>query len=279
MARSKLRIVIPLYKLQLDDYEKKSLQQCVGIFGISQITFVCGTQFDMAAFSKQYLPEKNDSETIRFADTHFEGIDGYNKLMLSAHFYKAFLKHQYILMFQLDAFVFSNNIAPFMQKGYSYIGAPWLQAYWMDVYAANTKMVILKSHHWLLRQYDKLRWKRKGLDTPHQFLVGNGGFSLRKTSDCFRVLQKHPQMAATWPHNDDLFWAIAAPLLHYRFICAPVHTALQFSFDVHPDACFERNKHQLPFGCHAWYRTDEPYNNFNFWKQFIPDMTDKNATV
>lgn len=44
--------------------------------------------------------------------------------MLSAEFYDRFAAYEYVLIYQLDAFVFADRLAEFCQMGYDYIGAP-----------------------------------------------------------------------------------------------------------------------------------------------------------
>lgn len=44
--------------------------------------------------------------------------------MLEADFYRRFGKYKYMLIYQLDAFVFSDKLLDFCEMGYDYIGAP-----------------------------------------------------------------------------------------------------------------------------------------------------------
>lgn len=88
---------------------------------------------------------------IFFHENYFKSIDGYNKLMLSPSFYKAFSNYEYILIYQLDAWVFKDELQHWCNQKYDYIGAPIYQ---------NNKLIG----------------------------IGNGGFSLRKVDYCLKVL-------------------------------------------------------------------------------------------
>jgi hypothetical protein len=61
-----------------------------------------------------------------FPKRYFENIEGYNELLLSASFYERFLDTKYILIYQLDAFFFKDELQEWCDRGYDYIGAPWI---------------------------------------------------------------------------------------------------------------------------------------------------------
>lgn len=63
---------------------------------------------------------------VPFPDTYFKGIAGYNRLMMSPEFYETFAQWEYILIYQTDAWVFSDRLSEWCSKGYDYIGAPWI---------------------------------------------------------------------------------------------------------------------------------------------------------
>jgi hypothetical protein len=62
----------------------------------------------------------------RFADRYFRNIEGYNALMLSPDFYGRFSNYDYVLIYQLDAWVFKDELQYWCGQGYDYIGAPWM---------------------------------------------------------------------------------------------------------------------------------------------------------
>ena len=66
-------------------------------------------------------------------------------------FYNGFRKYKFMLVHQLDAYVFKDDLLYWTKQGYDYIGAPWFEG--MDNAGTNASLL------------------------PE---IGNGGFSLRK---------------------------------------------------------------------------------------------------
>jgi hypothetical protein len=68
----------------------------------SQIVFV-----QPEGLENDYITKKYSNISVEsFPKRYFENIEGYNELLLSASFYERFLDTKYILIYQLDAFVF-----------------------------------------------------------------------------------------------------------------------------------------------------------------------------
>ena len=261
MSLKKNAVVIPIYQISLSSEEKFSISNAVGVLGKHDIYFVGPAHLaDFLADLSGQFGRRIGCKT--FSDQYFANIAGYNSLMLSSRFYRAFTDYQYILIAQTDSFVFRDELDDWASKGYSYIGAPWF-----DGYTQPIKPLRLNC-------------------------VGNGGFSLRSIPDFLKVLE-HPRifkntLMESWPGswisntyryfkdyhsfvyknfhinidvNEDLFWSLfVAP--RCKFFAIPSATeAVGFAFEAHPEYLFELNRNQLPFGCHAWDR----YNP-EFWK-------------
>lgn len=228
------------------------------------------------------IPESLDFECPgfrlqRFRDKFFGSSEANNRLMFSRKFYQAFREYTYILIYQLDCLVFSDQLLEWCTLGLDFVGAPWLPC-------------------------PDLPWVK----VPG---VGNGGFSLRKVQSFLHVLhskQYWHEPAEYWqkfcalrpkpvqqylnlprkylahirPLNgirqhirkgylahqkhEDKFWSKEAAKYYPGFRIPPVETALRFSFEASPRLCFAINHHQLPFGCHAWPRYDRA-----FWEPYL----------
>ncbi|WAC01876.1 DUF5672 family protein [Lacinutrix neustonica] len=141
-----------------------------------------------------------------FPKHYFETVYGYNSLMLSDAFYERFLNFKYLLIYQLDAFVFKNELLQWCEKDYDYIGAPWI---------ASPDTLLKK----MLSIFNS---KRKRERQKIFFKVGNGGFSLRNIAKCYQIAQEMKSEIATnlkREKNDfyimeDVFWSIIVPK-HY----------------------------------------------------------------
>ena len=99
-------IVIPIYKSFLNKFEYLSLIQTFKIFTGYSISIVCPNSLN-TDFLKRII---SSYSVERFDDSCFIGLAGYNKLLLSDEFYKRFIKYEYLLIIQLDVFVFKNDL-------------------------------------------------------------------------------------------------------------------------------------------------------------------------
>jgi hypothetical protein len=214
----------------------------------------------------------------RFNDSFFGSATANARLMLSREFYESFAGYRYILIYQLDALVFSDQLLEWCGTELDYIGAPWVNC-------------------------EDTPW----VSTPR---VGNGGLSLRKVESFLRVLSSNrywidPEMywrslfaGEPWykrvlylpkkwlkrmtrfngvtrelrqwhlrpdgTRNEDHFWADHAVRYCPDFKVASFEQGLRFAFEVAPRQCFELNGRRLPFGCHAWPRYDRA-----FWEPYL----------
>jgi hypothetical protein len=231
-------VVIPVWQERLSDDETLSLVRCLDVLRPHPIALVApeGLRTDL-------LPPSSAAAVIeRFAPRFFEGIDGYNRLMLSADFYRRFEAYDYILLHQLDAFVFEDRLASWCARGYDYVGAPWVGNGWPPPEMSRFKRGVLRAV------------------TPPATRVGNGGFSLRRVPSFLRALRRLRPLLARWTSNEDLFWSVIARRLA-GFRIPPPSEALSFSFELEPRRCYEQLGRTLPFGCHAWPRYDP-----EFWR-------------
>lgn len=200
-----------------------------------------------------------------FDNLYFSSLYGYNKLMLSVKFYSTFIDYKYILIAQLDTLIFgdSNSLNYFEDLNFSYIGAPWVD----------------------VNKDDEVR------DLISLSKIGNGGLSLRKTSDMINILIQY-KFGFTKPKilsnilNDSstLFAGIAKyfiiilglakkfPIMNEdKFICnylAPYYekfkisdfsNGLIFSFEERPADLYIINNQKMPFGCHGWIKYDKKF--------------------
>lgn len=266
----KVAVLIPVFLSQIPVDEKKSFLQSIRVLGNYKVFLVCPSNLDVSLYQEL----SNESVGIellieRFPTSFFEGIKGYNRLLLSYEFYDRFREFDYILICQLDAFVFRDELMEWCEKGYDYVGAPVFD---------------------------------NGFDM-NDGRVGNGGFSLRRvkayldyfcgkkhvfmpkdianriafhekpyTRWLFLLLMitgwrnKPKSVAKRWQYNEDDFWSSLLSSSNYALKKPSVDEAMTFAFEKFPSECF-KEMGRLPFGCHAWrkYQYDE------FWKNYICD--------
>lgn len=114
-------VVIPVYTEDLTSFERVSLAQVRKVLGRYDICF-------MAPDRMRTFLEGHGARAEYWPDACFADRRGYSKLLLTPEFYERFSTYEYLLLYQLDAFVFSDRLAEFCEMGYDYIGAP--MPYW-----------------------------------------------------------------------------------------------------------------------------------------------------
>lgn len=208
----------------------------------------------------------------RFDKRYFGSNFNHGRLLLTQEFYKEFSDYKYILLYHLDALVFSDQLTEWCETDLDYIAAPWFQC-------------------------EDAPWVK----TPQ---VGGGGLSLRKVASYLQVLNSTrraiepnefwnkyfteaslPVQLLNLPRKylkyikyfnsirweiyrsrlfEDRLIALKAQKYYPDFKIASVEAGLRFAFEVAPRLCFEKNNYQLPFGCHAWDRYDR-----EFWEPYL----------
>ena len=149
--------VIPLYRETMSENEERSFRRN---------TAVLGKNHPVAAFA----PEGMDLSLYtgifpqliveRFSAHFFRSVKDYSRLLLSEEFYERFSAYEWLLVCQLDAWVFRDGLLDWCRDEYDYIGAP-IPATWEP--------------------------DREG---KFPVIVGNGGFSLRRISAFLKVLRE-----------------------------------------------------------------------------------------
>lgn len=245
-----------------------ALKQCSEVLSSYPVTIICPEQMSVDRylfyFQGQHVSIK------RFQKDYFLSIDGYNRLLLSPEFYSSFEEFQYILIFQLDVYVFRNDIEYWCSLNYDYIGAPWINTTWHHEACRRieNKSYVYKS--FAQKMIYKLRNIFRHSAKQRHLVVGNGGCSLRKVGVFVQLTNKYSHIIKDWEYNEDLFWSIFIPLNYKGFRIPHFRKALQFAFDQNPWIAFEQNGNKLPFAAHAWNRNDDPYaGNSEFWESIL----------
>lgn len=273
-------VTIPVYKDRPNASEIASYNQCLKVLGKYPITLFVPSGMPTANYDTS-SPNVNVLEVPhRYLNTR----EAYSAFMLDQSFYKQFIDSEFILIYQLDAWVFRDELEYWCKQGYHYIGAPW-------------------SH-------------KNGKGEVMIGGVGNGGFSLRHVVKSIEVLDEakkcresgdyrskvlnpinsshNKTLAISLINNDptkissqgsfteamrtgkvlhaeDGYWAGAARVLVKDFKIPSGDIALKFAMEGEAPTLYSRNNNTLPFGCHAWgARTP------NFWNQHI--KYDKSVT-
>jgi hypothetical protein len=240
--------------------------QCFKVLGHHPIRLVCPHGLDISCY-KEIIP----SIEIDFINPKWQSsYRMYNRLKISPFFYQKYKKYEFILTYELDAFVFRDELAYWCSQNYDYIGAPWFEGFGQ---------------------------------ASSPISVGNSGFSLRRVNTAlkalhrFSLINKPEEMWEYWQarkrpligllslvknctvannsfyllndseEKEDIFWGKYINRNFEWFKVAPVDQALKFSFEVNPRLLFVENNNSLPFGCHAWWKYD-----LDFWLPHIQKL-------
>lgn len=245
-------IIIPVYQEKLNKFERISFKRCLKIFKDYTICIVTHKGLNLNYYEKIIATDyKNKIRFEYFNYSYFESINSYNSLMLSSEFYSRFVgSFHYLLIYQLDCYIFEDNLDRFIEKNIDFIGALVPSEFLDEV---------------------KFRYENEFNKSTTVKYLYNGGFSLRKIALFLDVCKSNQKSLFTeWKGwNEDFVFSI---ILHNENAILPSKAeALKFSFECFPEECYIENNKKLPMGCHAWFINGEKFYDDLFWfKRIIP---------
>ena len=264
-----LCVIIPVHKPELSPDEIISLQASQKHLINYECFLVHPYGIDISAYTTIYsnlipAPVKPD---------WLSSVKMYNKMKLSTSFYQMFANYKYMLTYELDAYIFSSNIAETNAFKFDFIGAPFFEGYWeatddsplvrgcnsgFSIRNIQSCLKVLKGMkkyrlHWCLYKIflshsSRLRLKLNELTKNKYEVFITGRFSFY--FDDFHI-------------NEDVVWTEIVPQLFPNFTIADPMTALAFSFEYNLEKSLALNSNKLPLGCHAWCK------HMEFWKTYI----------
>ena len=261
--KKKVCVVIPIHNSNPSKYEIISFQQCFKILGNHPIFIIAPIGLNMQAYTNVV----NNFE-VKFINPKWQSsILNYNKLKLSKFFYSLFDDYEYLLTYELDAFVFKDELLYWCSKGYDYIGAPWLKDY-----VNNSDEVIgVGNSGFSLR---KIKSIQVGLERDYfKELYFKGGLFRKCLLSLKQVIYKFLsffgenqsiQSVTNQALNEDMIICHTMKNKVESFIISPIDEAIKFSFELNPRLLYQINNFSLPMGCHAWWRYE-----LEFWWPFI----------
>lgn len=256
-------VVIPIHSESPTKNDLISFKQCFDVLSKYTIRIIAPTGLNLDCYKEVV----NSFETI-YIDPHWQSnIFMYNKLKLSSFFYDLFKEFDFLLTYELDAFVFKDELEIWCQKNYDYIGAPWFLGF---SESKTNEIIGVGNSGFSLRKVSSMRkairniyFERKNYNLKDKKqrindLVKKGLFHI----DIFRKENKTIQNSEH--HNEDWFISNVIAKHYKKFTVAPIEEAIQFSFEVNPRYLYNLNDNKLPLGCHAWEKYD-----LEFWKPHI----------
>lgn len=262
-------IAIPCYREEMSREERASLVQCGKVFSNKyDIVLFVPEKLNCAA----YLEIIPHARVERFENKFFACVSTYSRLLLTPEFYQRFQEYDYMLIYQLDAWVFRDELEYWCKKGYDYIGAPFVQKYGKveQVVVGNGGFSLRKISAMLrvLNNTDKKMFPPELLKDFFRYYIAQGKY--------FKALKPLLRLSGLFPNNrgkyleqirhekfnseDKVFTFLSQEFTDDGLTMPDVEEAALFSIDSAPQRFFQK----LPFGCHAWLKEDAEY-----WKQYI----------
>lgn len=284
MLENEVVVIIPTYKEfdQLTSDEILSFHQCYKVLKNYQICIVHSFELNIELY-KQYLEVhfKKNIYNKSFNNSFFSSISGYNNFMLSTNFYQSFVDFKYLLIYQLDCWVFSDQLKMWCDMGYDYIGAPIFKNF--GTYKLGNEIDVIGNGGFSLRKIrkflDVLTWKGNVVGFKYFRKLFNQHKNIRSILKMLLGLLGYhntvPYLLRWYKKdsiNEDVFFSYNFQSDAIIQIQVPdIATAIKFSFDRSPQYLYEFNQKQLPFGCHGWNRQDKIYSKSDklFWGKFI----------
>ena len=261
--RIKTSVVVTFVWRDMNDREQNAFCQGIKILGTHPFVVVHPQNYSVDGLKRKY----NGISSWALPNENFQSVDTYNKMLLSPWFYRHFLDYEYMLIYQIDAYVFSDQLDYWTTMGYDYIGAPWM---------LNDNIYQRTIGQWLTRVKQRFPIHDNHVHSAHLFhRVGNGGFSLRRIPKMLEIMERNQDFISTLKgkHERQEDVAISILLKEKEQLKIPSwRLALYFSFEKAPAKCLELTHGVFPFGCHD---TNQRYWD-SFWHYYIPqDSIDK----
>jgi protein O-GlcNAc transferase len=236
-----LTVAIPVYRSKLTGFEEYSFLHSMPFLNGRHVELLAPESLDVG----WYVERCPYAKVKRFDGRYFASIKGYNELLLDPVFYAGFKPSEYLLILQTDAMLLSDDIDPWLKRGFDYVGAPWPQGVEVFVNAGRFEGKFGKR----VRAH-----------------VGNGGFSLRRIDKCIGLLSEFEILRDVFIRSgssEDLFFSLLGGL-SADFVIPNEVTASYFSMELEPQYYFYVNGNHLPLGTHAWWKS-----SLDFWRAHV----------
>jgi hypothetical protein len=271
-------VVIPVYNENPKKEERRAFRNNIQILRQHPICIVTHKECDISVYNRIAKEEGIVLLYNHFDKSYFSSTESYNALCLSTGFYERFSNYKYMLICQLDVWIFRDEVIEWCSKGYDYIGAP------------------------IYYPYNESRY------TKIFRAIGNGGLCLRRIKYCLEIVSSDPHKLllkptalfkmywnlflydetykSSWIKRFSIFPILIAKIFGFRnsfHYFASCHlnedlllgtwaeqswqhtanlpdeiTAAHFSIEVNADMLLKRMNGKCPMGVHAYEKWNNP---------------------
>ena len=249
-------IVIPVYKTELDCIEQISLKRLNEVIGGKgyDVYLVCPHNLEITNFTNIY----KDLKTKTYSPDYFRNTATYSQLCVSYDFYNDFSDYKYMIIYQLDCYLFYDKLTEWCKGDFDYVGGP----------------ILSTDCGW-----NTVKKNQNGVYHPY---VGNGGFSLRKIETFKEITDPNGEFRKRYEITDEILKNVR---FEDKFFCNDIYDyfklytpswseALYFALDMSVDIVFINMKWPgTPMCAHA---VDK---NIRYWKKVIPEFIDNKEVI
>ncbi|WP_338441303.1 DUF5672 family protein [Synechococcus elongatus IITB4] len=277
-------VIIPLYKTQLNFYEIISLKQTVSVLRSHPICLLVPQSLEQTItldlIPSLNLPIVNHLKINCIDDQWLDSVKSYNHLLLQPFFYVHYQNFTHMLIVQLDAYVFRDELIYWCSQPWDYIGAPlypqgapygekYCQCIGVGGFSIrkiDSFLRAFKANPALFR-WQHLKERMRPFNLYGRFHILLQYFRFLLTFDN-QLTQKNNQLHNLVGINEDVVFGKYLPIACPWFRVPPYDIARAFSIDRHivEDLSILGN---TPFGTHAWWTIPE---NLSAWHPYIHEL-------
>ena len=270
-------VTVPVYRAELSESEAASFKQTALVLGGKHpVVLFAPEGIDLTRYREIYP----DFTVEYFPGDFFRSVSDYSRLLLSKEFYLRFAEFEWLLICQLDAWVFRDELAYWCKKGYDYIGAPFVQRY------GRSEEIIIGNGGFSLRRIEAML---RVLDAPEKRMFPPAlllrffrnylfsGKYLASLRPLGRLCGLYPNTRGRYLEQirrekfnseDMVYYFLSREFTDDGLFMPGIDDAARFSLDAQPGRFFR----ELPFGCHAWLK-----NGADFWRTYVRNKPESNG--
>ncbi len=239
--------------------------------------------------------KKNDinESLLRFHlvdDFHMKSSDNYQLLLLSPIFYLFYNSYSHILIAQIDAYTFSDQLIKWCESGWDYIGAPCFKydKYWTNkllfcgvggysLRSIEKTLEVLSINPRIFKLADFLEYSGKYNFKGKIIMLIKFILTKILRKDLLKKDPKNNKFSSKIRNffifiNEDISYCHYLPRYINSFKVADLEDSRKFCIDWNVKEQLNAISPNLPFGAHAWFTYPE---NLKIWKQYINEFKEK----
>jgi hypothetical protein len=243
--------------------EALSLKQCATILAKHPIKLVCPAGLDVS----RYLEIAPNMVPDFISPHHLSGKDEYNYLKCLPWLYERYAHFDFMLTYELDSFVFEDQLEHWCNQGWDYIGAPWFEGYYEC--SLHSRMIGVGNSGFSLRNIQTVRKALRAFRLSRLKELNKAWLERRQTlrGALAEALNFRNMLGKAFQElgcvHEDFFWCYTIPRIYPKFRIPSPISAIPFAFEANPRMLHFLNGYRLPFGAHKWSALDAM-----FWKRF-----------